>query len=131
MATKQRLGYPIFADPDRRIAVALGMLNQDHMDAKGLPLTVRRVFIVGPNRRIKLTLTYPASTGRNFDEIVRCLKSLQLTYKDSIATPANWKVGDPVVCLPSLKTEDATKKFGSVRQLDLPSGKPYMRYVEM
>ncbi len=105
------------------------MLSMDHMDAAGLPLTVRSVFIVDPAHTIKLMLTYPASTGRNFDEIVRCIDSLQLTATKQCATPANWQKGQDVVIVPSVSNEDAAIKFPGFRTLTLPSGKAYLRFT--
>jgi alkyl hydroperoxide reductase subunit AhpC len=88
-------------------------------------LTVRTVFVIGPDKKVKLSLTYPASTGRNFDEILRVIDSLQLTAKHSVATPVNWKHGDDVIIVPSLSDEDAKKKFpGGWKAL-----KPYLRLV--
>ena len=89
-------------------------------------LTVRSVFVIGPDKKIKLTITYPASTGRNFDEILRVIDSLQLTAKHQVATPVNWKHGDDVIIVPAVSDEDAKKKF--------PQGwkavKPYLRIVK-
>ena len=121
--------YPIFADPDRKIAMKLGMLNQDHLDKKGVPLTVRKVFLIGPDRKVKLTITYPASTGRNFDELLRVTRSVQLTANEKLATPANWNEGEKCVCVPGLSTKDAKSSFEDFEMLDLPSGKEYMRFV--
>ncbi|MGP0059047.1 MAG: peroxidase, partial [Beijerinckiaceae bacterium] len=88
-------------------------------------LTVRSVFVVGPDKKIKLTLTYPASTGRNFDEVLRVIDSLQLTAKHQVATPVNWKSGEDVIIVPAVSDEDAKKKF--------PNGwtalRPYLRIV--
>ncbi len=113
--------YPLIADPERKIANLYGMIHPKALDT----LTVRSVFIIGPDKKIKLTLTYPASTGRNFDEILRVLDSLQLTAKHSVATPVNWKHGEDVIIVPSLSDEEAKKKF--------PQGwkalKPYLRLV--
>ncbi|MCL4139911.1 UNVERIFIED_CONTAM: hypothetical protein GTU68_036702 [Idotea baltica] len=90
-----------------------------------LKATVRSVFIIGPDKKIKLTLTYPASTGRNFTELLRVIDSLQLTDNHSVATPADWKDGDDAIVVPSISTEDAIKKFPKgVREV-----KPYLRYT--
>ncbi len=114
-----RPNYPLIADPDRRIAQLYGMI---HPNADNT-LTVRSVFVVGPDKKVKLTLTYPASTGRNFDEILRVIDSLQLTAVHSVATPVNWKDGEDVIVVPSLTDEQARAKF--------PKGfkavKPYLR----
>jgi alkyl hydroperoxide reductase subunit AhpC len=113
--------YPLIADPDRKVADLYDMIHPNALDT----LTVRSVFVIGPDKKVKLTLTYPASTGRNFDEILRAIDSLQLTAKHSVATPVNWKHGEDVIIVPSLSDEDAKKKF--------PSGwkaqKPYLRIV--
>ena len=120
-----RPAYPIFADTDRKVAQALGMLNKAHVDAAGIPLPARKVFVLNPSRKIVLTLTYPAATGRNFDEILRILDSVQLTAYKKLATPANWKTGEDCVLLPSVKGEEA--KAYDPQEVKLPSGKPYLR----
>jgi len=118
--------YPIISDADRSIAVKFGMLDQTELDKQtGLPLTVRSVFIIDTNKKIRLILTYPASCGRNFDEILRCIDSLQLTDKSKVTTPANWKKGDDVIVAPSVSNEDATKLFG-----EFTTHKPYLRTVK-
>lgn len=117
--------FPIIADADRKIATLYGMLDyQDstNVDAKGLPLTVRSVFIIDPSNVIRLTLTYPAVVGRNFDEILRVLDSLQLGEKHRIATPANWKVGQDVIVHASVSNEEAAKLFPGFQTI-----KPYLR----
>ncbi len=86
--------------------------------------TVRSLFIIGPDKKIKLTLTYPASTGRNFHEVLRVIDSLQLTAKHSVATPADWKHGEDVIVVPAVSTEDAQKRFKDLRIV-----KPYLRYT--
>ncbi len=113
--------YPLLADPDRKVADLYDMIHPNALDT----LTVRSVFVIGPDKKVKLMLTYPASTGRNFDEIVRVIDSLQLTAKHQVATPVNWKDGEDVIIVPALSDEDAKKKF--------PNGwktlKPYLRLV--
>ena len=113
------MNYPIIADPDRNVATMYGMIHPNALDN----LTVRSVFIIGPDKKVKLQLTYPASTGRNFDEILRVIDSLQLTANYQVATPADWKQGDDCVVVPAIKTEDIPAKF--------PKGfkeiKPYLR----
>lgn len=113
------LNFPLIADPDRRIANLYGMVHPQANDTQ----TVRSVFVVGPDRKLKLSITYPASTGRNFEEILRVIDSLQLTAKHSVATPVNWRQGEDVIIVPSLSDEDAREKF--------PNGwralKPYLR----
>ena len=113
------MNYPIIADPDRNVATMYGMIHPNALDN----LTVRSVFIIGPDKKVKLQLTYPASTGRNFDEILRVIDSLQLTANYQVATPADWKHGEDCVVVPAIKTEDIPAKF--------PKGfkevKPYLR----
>jgi len=124
-----QFSYSIIADENREIAVSLGMIDPDEKDAAGMPLTARAVFIVGPDKKLKLSLLYPATTGRNFDEILRVIDSLQLTATKKVATPVNWKQGDEAMVVPSLKPEEASKLFPDIRKVDLPSGKPYMRFT--
>ncbi len=115
------LNFPLIADPERKIANLYGMIHPNASDT----LTVRSVFVIGPDKKIKLTLTYPASTGRNFDELLRSIDSLQLTARHSVATPANWTQGNDVIIVPSLSDEQAKGKFpGGWRTL-----KPYLRMV--
>jgi alkyl hydroperoxide reductase subunit AhpC len=113
------VNYPIIGDPDKKVADLYDMIHPNASDTA----TVRSVFIVGPDKKVKLTITYPASTGRNFDEILRVLDSLQLTASYSVATPVNWKEGEDVIIVPAVSDEDAKAKF--------PKGwkalKPYLR----
>ncbi|KAA9340312.1 peroxiredoxin [Adhaeribacter soli] len=113
------MNFPIIADPERKVADLYGMIHPNASNT----LTVRSVFIIGPDKKIKLTLTYPASTGRNFQEILRVLDSLQLSAQYSVATPADWKDGEDVVISNAIKNEDIPAKF--------PKGhreiKPYLR----
>ena len=113
------LNFPVIADPDHKIAELYDMIHPEVSDV----FTVRSVFVIGPDKKVKLSITYPASTGRNFDEILRVIDSLQLTAKYSVATPVNWKDGDDVIIVPSLSDEAAKEKF--------PGGwkapKPYLR----
>jgi alkyl hydroperoxide reductase subunit AhpC len=113
--------FPIIADEDRTVATLYDMI---HPNASATA-TVRSLFIIGPDKLLKLFITYPASTGRNFVEVLRVIDSLQLTANYSVATPANWKEGEDVIVVPSVSTEDAIKKF--------PKGvkvvKPYLRYT--
>ena len=115
------LNFPLIADDGRRIAGLYGMIHPNANDT----LTVRSVFVIGPDKKLKLTITYPASTGRNFAEILRAIDSLQLTAKHSVATPANWQSGEDVIIAPSISDADAAKRF--------PAGwktlKPYLRVV--
>jgi alkyl hydroperoxide reductase subunit AhpC len=115
------LDFPIIADEDRAVSTAYDMI---HPNASATA-TVRSLFIIGPDKKVKLFITYPASTGRNFYEILRVIDSLQLTADYSVATPADWKEGEDVIVVPAISTEDAIKKF--------PKGvkvvKPYLRYT--
>ena len=114
-----QVNFPIIADEDRHVAELYDMI---HPNASATA-TVRSVFVIGPDKKVKLTLTYPASTGRNFDEILRVIDSLQLTADYQVATPADWKDGEDVIVVPAIKTEDIPAKF--------PKGykeiKPYLR----
>jgi len=115
------LNFPVIADPDHKVAERYDMIHPEISDV----FTVRSVFIIGPDKKVKLMITYPASTGRNFDEILRVIDSLQLTAKYSVATPVNWKDGDDVIIVPSLSDEAAKEKFpGGWKAL-----KPYLRIV--
>ena len=110
--------FPMIADPDKTVASLYDMLHPNASDTA----TVRSVFVVGPDNKVKLTLTYPASTGRNFAEVLRVIDSLQLTAKHQVATPADWKQGEDVIIVPAVSDEDAQKRFpGFVAK------KPYLR----
>jgi thioredoxin-dependent peroxiredoxin len=113
--------FPIIADEDRKVATLYDMI---HPNASATA-TVRSLYVIGPDKTLKLYITYPASTGRNFFEVLRVIDSLQLTANHSLATPADWKHGEDVIIVPSISTEDAIKKF--------PKGvrvvKPYLRYT--
>ncbi len=113
--------FPLIADDDRKVSNLYGMLHPN----ASLTATVRSLFIIGPDKKIKLMITYPASTGRNFVEVLRVIDSLQLTANYSVATPADWKQGEDVIVVPAISNEDALKKF--------PKGvkivKSYLRYT--
>ena len=115
------VNFPIIADEDRQVATLYDMI---HPNASATQ-TVRSLFVIGPDKLVKLIITYPASTGRNFFEVLRVVDSLQLTANYSVATPADWKQGEDVIVVPAVSTEDAVKKF--------PKGvkvvKPYLRYT--
>ena len=113
------VNYPIVADPDKKIAEMYDMIHPNALNN----LTVRSVFIIAPDKTVKLTLTYPASTGRNFDEILRVIDSLQLTANYQVATPVDWKHGDDCVVVPAIKTEDIPEKFPKGHKVI----KPYLR----
>jgi len=127
MEEKDQLPYPIIADEKRELAVKLGMIDPDEKDAAGLPLTARAVFIIGPDKKLKLSILYPATTGRNFSEILRVIDSLQLTATKKVATPVNWQPGGDCMVLPTVTKEDAEKLFPNMTQVDLPSKKTYLR----
>jgi alkyl hydroperoxide reductase subunit AhpC len=116
------VNFPMIGDPDRTVADLYDMIHPNADDT----LTVRSVFVIGPDKKVKLTLTYPASTGRNFDEILRVIDSLQLTAYQKVATPANWTDGDDVIIVPALSNEEAAELF--------PAGwdeqKPYLRVTK-
>ena len=119
--TGNKLNYPLIGDEGRKVAELYGMIHPNASDT----LTVRSVFVIGPDKKVKLTITYPASTGRNFEEILRVLDSLQLTANYSVATPVNWHDGEDVIITPAVSDETAKEKF--------PKGfnavKPYLRYT--
>lgn len=115
------VGFPIIADEDKNVATLYDMIHPNASET----FTVRSLFVIGPDKKVKLMITYPASTGRNFYEVLRVVDSLQLTSNYSVATPADWKAGEDVIVVPSISTDDAQKKF--------PKGvkvvKPYLRYT--
>ena len=125
-----KVGYPIIGDPELAVSKLYNMLPAEDMTVEGRTAatnqTVRSVFIVGPDKKIKLMITYPMTTGRNFDEILRVLDSMQMTAKHKVATPVNWKPGDDVIIAGSVSDDDAKKLF--------PEGwkapKPYLRIVK-
>jgi len=114
------VNFPVIADPDRIVAELYDMIHPGEDDKA----TVRSVFIVGPDKKIKLTITYPASTGRNFDEILRVIDSLQLTADHQLATPVNWRPGEDCIIVPAVSDEEAAERFSEVRRI-----KPYLRYT--
>ncbi|MSU88075.1 redoxin domain-containing protein [Rhodobacteraceae bacterium 2CG4] len=121
------VGYPMIGDPDMSVAKLYDMLPAE---ASGDPAnrtpadnqTVRSVFVIGPDKKVKLVLTYPMTTGRNFDEILRAIDSIQLTANHQVSTPANWKHGEDVIIVPAVSDEDAEKRFGSFERV-----LPYLR----
>lgn len=116
-----RLNFPLIADADRKVSQLYGMIHPHADDT----MTVRSVFVIGPDKKLKLSLTYPASTGRNFDEILRTIDSLQLTANHKVATPSNWRTGEDVIIVPSVSDDEAREAF--------PDGwtalRPYLRIV--
>ena len=121
--------FPIIADGSRETAVLLGMLDEEEKDAAGIPATVRKVFVVGPDRKIKLQLIYPTAVGRNFAEILRCIDALQLAARHPIATPVNWVPGGDVMIQPSVADADAEARFPGFKRTEVPSGKGYIRFT--
>ena len=115
------LNFPLIGDPHRSVASLYDMIHPNANDT----LTVRSVFVIGPDKKIKLSITYPASTGRNFDEILRTIDSLQLTAVHSVATPVNWRHGEEVIIVPAVSDEEAKEKFPDGWRAE----KPYLRYV--
>jgi len=115
------LNFPLIADHDRKVATLYAMIHPHANDS----MTVRSVFVIGPDKKIKLSMNYPASTGRNFDEILRVIDSLQLTAEHKVATPVNWKTGEDVIIVPAVSDEEAKAQF--------PDGwkavRPYLRIV--
>ena len=133
------LKFPLFCDPTRKHAAELGIIDKTNQNAKGLPATVRSVFILKPDKTIALMMTYPASTGRNFDEIFRVIESLQLTVSSKVATPVNWKPGEDVIVNYPLSDAQADDHFGKdgYRVQDVPSetgkdglAKHYLRWTK-
>ncbi len=120
-ATGYELNFPLLGDPDHKVADLYGMIHPNASDT----LTVRSVYVIGPDKKIKLEITYPASTGRNFQEILRVLDSLQLSASYSVSTPVNWHEGEDVIIATSVSDEEAREKF--------PKGfrevKPYLRFT--
>lgn len=115
------VSFPLIADHERTVAQLYGMIHPNASET----FTVRSLFVIGPDKKIKLMITYPASTGRNFTEVLRVIDSLQLTAHHSVATPADWKQGEDVIVVPAISTEDAFKKFTKGVKLV----KPYLRYT--
>eukprot|EP00753_Platysulcus_tardus_P008270 PLAT15863.1.p1 GENE.PLAT15863.1~~PLAT15863.1.p1 ORF type:complete len:245 (-),score=96.70 PLAT15863.1:84-791(-) len=119
------LGFPILGDEDHKVSELYGMLDQTQRRLDGLPQTVRSLFVIGPDKTIKLSLTYPASTGRDVDEVLRVVDSLQLTAEKKLATPVGWRAGDDAVIIPAVSDEEAKELF--------PKGwrtvRPYLRFT--
>ncbi|XP_058464858.1 peroxiredoxin-6 [Malaya genurostris] len=124
--------YPIIDDEKRELAVKLNMLDKDEIGAAGLPLTCRAVFIIDPHKKLRLSILYPATTGRNFTEILRTIDSMQLTDRSKVATPADWVQGQECMVQPSVKEEELASLFpGGVSSVELPSGKAYLRKTKL
>ncbi|XP_013106779.1 peroxiredoxin-6 [Stomoxys calcitrans] len=120
--------YPIIADDKRILALKFNMLDKDELNAEGIPLTCRAVFVVDNSKKLRLSILYPATTGRNFDEILRVIDSMQLTSTKSVATPADWKQGGTCMILPTISEQACIDKFpNGYTTIDVPSGKKYLR----
>ncbi|XP_039136821.1 1-Cys peroxiredoxin [Dioscorea cayenensis subsp. rotundata] len=127
-----RVTYPIIADPNREVIMKLNMVDPDEKDSNGHIVPSRALHVVGPNKKVKLSFLYPASTGRNMDEVLRVVESLQTVAKHKVATPVNWKPGDKVVISPSVSNEEAKKQFPQGYQTaDIPSNKDYLRFTNV
>ncbi|HET8929922.1 MAG TPA: peroxiredoxin [Acidimicrobiales bacterium] len=118
--TGNALSYPLIADPDRKVAEAFDMIHPNELATA----TVRTVFVIAPDNTVKLSLTYPASTGRNWQEIIRAIDSIQLTANHSVSTPSDWTQGDAVIAAPTFSDEEAEAKFGKIDKK-----KDYLRFV--
>jgi alkyl hydroperoxide reductase subunit AhpC len=116
--TGHKLNFPLVADQDRQVADTYGMIHPNASDTQ----TVRSVFVIGPDKKVKLTLTYPAATGRDFSEILRVIDSLQLTAKHKVATPADWRQGEDVIITTAVSDEEAKQRFPGYETV-----KPYLR----
>jgi alkyl hydroperoxide reductase subunit AhpC len=119
--TGAELNFPIIADPDKKVSELYDMIHPGEGDTS----TVRSVFVIDPANKVRLMLTYPKSTGRNFDEILRVIDSLQLTDDYEVATPVDWKKGDRVIASPGMSTDDARGRFENLEEV-----KPYLRWVD-
>ena len=120
------LQFPIIADAGREVAYLYDMVTEEDMKKLDTAFTIRAVFVIDPAKKIRLTMLYPASVGRNSSEVLRVIDSLQTGDKKGVTTPIDWQVGDDVIVPPSVSTEDAKKKFGEVREV-----KPYLRYTRV
>lgn len=120
-ATGTALNFPIIADPNKTVSELYDMIHPGEGDTS----TVRSVFVIDPANKVRLILVYPKSTGRNFDEVLRVIDSLQLTDEFEVATPADWQKGDRVIASPGMSTDDARAKFANLEEV-----KPYLRYVD-
>jgi alkyl hydroperoxide reductase subunit AhpC len=128
---RQEHSFPIIADHAREVAWLYDMVTEQDVatvQQGGIAFTIRSVFVIDPNKKIRLTMTYPASTGRNSAEVLRCVDSLQTTDKQGVATPIDWQVGQDVIVPPSVSTEDAKAKYG---ESNVRVVKPYLRYTSI
>jgi len=126
-----KLNFPIIADAKREMVVGMGMLDPLEIGSAGLPMPARSLIVIGSaSKKVRLSILYPASCGRNFDEIIRVIDSLTLTDKNTLATPVDWKQKERCVVLPFVPMEEAEKKFQNLKVEDMPSKKPYLRLVD-
>ncbi|XP_041987076.1 peroxiredoxin-6 [Aricia agestis] len=126
-SSDEKFPYPIIEDEKRILATKLGMIDKDEISPSGIALTARAVFVVDPNKKYRLSILYPATTGRNFDEILRVVDSLQLTDKAKVATPVDWKMGDECMVLPTVGAAEAAAAFPQMKVVPLPSNRTYLR----
>ena len=124
--SKTDLQFPIIADAERKVAFLYDMVTEEDMKKIDTAFTIRAVFVIDPQKKIRLTMLYPASVGRNSSEVLRVIDSLQLGDTRGVTTPIDWQMGDDVIVPPSVSTDDAKKKFGEVREM-----KPYLRYTRV
>merc|ERR1712232_754950 len=125
------LSFPIIADASREIVQMMGMLDPDEVTSSGVPLPARALILIGPDKKVKFSILYPATTGRNFDEVIRAIDSVQITAgTGGLATPVDWRQGERVIVGPAISTEDAQARFQNFAIEQLPSGKPYLRSVD-
>jgi len=124
------IDFPIIDDSERELVTSLGMLDAEEKDAMAMPLPCRAVIVLDEKCNVRLSILYPATTGRDFNEIIRTIKSLKLTSNNGLATPANWQPGERVVVTPPVATETAKSKYKNFETCALPSGKPYLRMVD-
>ncbi|CAK9798348.1 Prdx6 [Anthophora plagiata] len=127
--TDEEFPYPIIEDEARKLATLLGMLDPAEIDSNGIPMTARAVFIIDPAKKMRLSILYPATTGRNFDEILRVIESLQLTENYKVATPVDWKVREHVMIQPTVSDDEAKTMCNDIKTVTLPSGKTYLRVI--
>lgn len=124
------LPFPLVCDPDRNLAKNLGILDPKERDTKGLPLTCRAVYFIGPDRTVKALILYPATTGRSMKELLRVLSALQLTEEFPVSTPAEWQPGQDVCVIPFVSAEEMKRRFPKgTKSRELPSGQDYLRYT--
>ncbi|KAL6959366.1 1-Cys peroxiredoxin [Sarracenia purpurea var. burkii] len=127
-----RVSYPIIADPSRELIEKLNMVDPEQKDTEGNPVPSRALHIVGPDKKIKLSFLYPATTGRNLDEVLRVVDALHKSAKHKVATPVNWKLGEAVVISPTVSNEEAKEMFPKgYKSTELPSKKDYLRFTNI